>query len=258
MQRRQRLCLFLQRLPLLLLAAGPALPAHAARGELREIVQQRCLPDWLQHRDPAPCLRVALPDDPSSGPAAEADYALLADRKGGAHFLVIPVRTLGGIESPELLTGRLPNYFAAAWQVRGVLAARVAHAVPATAVALAINSRYSRGQDQLHIHIECQGAALHATLGANASRLTGQWMPLSVGNDTWLARRVTGSSLQHADPFRLLAAGVPDAGKHMALYTLIVAGMRFRDGPGFALLARRAILRGGEALLDARCTVAAP
>lgn len=228
--------------------------AEAGRGDLRQIVQQRCLPNWQQRRDPAPCLAVTLPGDGST----DRGYAVLQDRKGGAHLLLIPLRTLEGIESPELLqAGALPNFFAAAWQAQALLAAHTGYPLARDDVALAINSRYSRGQDQLHIHIECQGMALHAALLAHAAALTESWRPLVVDGNEWLVRRVAGSALARRDPFQLLATGVPAARESMARYTLVVAGVQYRDGPGFALLTRRAILRGGEALLDASCAVAA-
>lgn len=235
------------------LAMGLNGPAQAARDELQHIAQRQCLPDWLQRHDPAPCLAVHV----RAGTGATDDgYVLLADRKGGAHFLLIPLRTLSGIESPALLQPGVPNYFAAAWDARTRLLPGPLRRVPPEDVGLAINSHYSRGQDQLHIHIECQGAALHATLRAAASRLTAQWRPLEVDGDTYLVRRVPGGTLTGTDPFRLLAEQVPSARAHMAYYTLVVAGMQFHDGPGFALLTRRAVLRGGERLLDNTCSVA--
>ena len=227
-------------------------PARAVRDDLQRIVQRECLPDWLQRRDPAPCLAVQTRDGAG---AAGSGYAVLADRKGGAHFLLIPLRTLGGIESAALLQAGAPNYFAAAWDARERLVPGVLHLLPADEVGLAVNSRFSRGQDQLHIHIECQGEALHARLQAAALRLTAQWTPLKVDGDTYQARRVLGTTLEGADPFRLLAEGLPAARAHMGYYTLVVAGMQFADGPGFALLARRAVLRGGERLLDGTCAL---
>ena len=240
-------------LALLGLCACPS--SYAARDDLRQIVQQRCVPDWQRHRDPAPCLSVTLPVSGST----DAGYAVLQDRKGGAHLLLIPLRTLEGIESPELLqAGALPNYFAAAWQTQHLLAGRTSYPLPRDDIALAINSRYSRGQDQLHIHVECQGGPLHAALLTHAATLTDDWQPLTVAGNEWLVRRLAGSTLAGRDPFQLLAAGVPVARAHMGFYTLVVAGVRYRDGPGFALLTRRAILRGnGEGLLDASCAVAA-
>jgi CDP-diacylglycerol pyrophosphatase len=235
----------------MLSALAVVAPAHAARDELRRIVQHQCLPHWLQQHDAAPCLRVWVP---ASG--VQDGYALLADRKGGAHLLLIPLRRLDGIESPELLQPGMPRYFAAAWQAREQLAARAAHALAFDAVALAINSRYSRTQDQLHIHIECQGAALHTALMQQAEQLNEQWVPLRVGGNTYYARSVKGAALERAEPFALLNQGIPAARGHMGRYTLVLAGLRLPDGPGFALLERRAALHGGESLLDSSCAVA--
>ncbi|HEX4051100.1 MAG TPA: CDP-diacylglycerol diphosphatase [Steroidobacteraceae bacterium] len=229
-------------------------PAQAARDDLQRIVQRQCLPDWLQRHDPAPCLAVQVR---ASAAVKDAGYALLADRKGGAHFLLIPLRTLSGIESPALLRPDAPNYFAAAWDARAHLLPGALRLVPDEDVGLAVNSHFSRGQDQLHIHIECQGEALHAKLQAAAPQLSTHWMPLEVDGDTYLVRRVLGGTLQGADPVRLLAEGLPAARAHMGYYTLVVAGVQFRDGAGFALLTRRAVLRGGERLLDNTCAVAA-
>src|ERR1700744_4476116 len=88
-------------------------PAQAARDDLQRIVQQQCLPAWRQRHDPAPCLSIRA----GTG-ATDEGYALLADRKGGAHFLLSPLRTLSGIESPALLQPGGPNYFPAPWHAR--------------------------------------------------------------------------------------------------------------------------------------------
>ena len=78
-------------------------------------------------------------------------YAILKDRCGTTHFLLIPTVRRTGVESPELQEAGEPNYFALAWAVREVSRTEE----PAdTDVALAINSRYGRSQSQLHIHID--------------------------------------------------------------------------------------------------------
>ena len=76
---------------------------------------------------------------------------MLADRKGGAHFLLIPTQTMAGIESNELLDPDSPNYFAEAWHARDLITRFVGHPVPRTAIGLAVNTAHSRGQDQFHI-----------------------------------------------------------------------------------------------------------
>lgn len=229
-----------------------AAPAQAAdREALRQIVQWQCLPDWRQSHDPSPCVQlVPGSGEPSSG------YAVLPDRKGGAHFLLVPLRPLTGIESPALLRPGTPNYFAAAWSERRVLSAATGRPVPREAVGLAINRVAARGQDQLHIHIECVGQALYAALHRRTDALGTGWSPLRVGLWTYRVRRLAGAELR-ADPFQLLASEQPRARGHMGEYTLVLVGMRFADGPGFALVSGEGRMQpSGELLLDSRCAVA--
>jgi CDP-diacylglycerol pyrophosphatase len=233
------------------LVAILVLPAarSADRDALREIVQRRCLPDWLHRNNPAPCERVSVGADVESG------YALLADRKGGAHFLLIPTGTLTGIESPQLLSPYVPNYFAAAWQARDLVERVLGHAVTRDQIGLAVNSRLTRGQDQLHIHIECLGETAYRALQSHAAMLGSSWTRLPIGWWHYQARRVMDRALERSNPFELLAAGLPDARAHMGSYTIVVAGMRFADGPGFVLIAGRDV-PGGEHLLDRSCAIA--
>jgi CDP-diacylglycerol pyrophosphatase len=223
------------------------------RGALLHIVQTQCLPRWRAQQDPAPCLQVTLPD-----PGGEqAGYAVLPDRKGGAHFLLIPTRRLSGIESPELLNWGTTNYFDAAWQARTQVERFVGKALPRDAIGLAINPRRSRGQDQLHIHIECLGSRLQAQLKAlNWWPDNEAWQQVKLGRDTYQARVINGENLGRASPFQLVAEGLPGSRENMGPYTLLLAGWQFADGtPGFILLAD-ASAPGSETLLDSACLVA--
>jgi CDP-diacylglycerol pyrophosphatase len=234
-------------------AAGFAWPAvgsgaHSAtelmtgRDALRRIVQEQCVVHWAQTHDPAPCERV------SSG------YAVLADRKGGAHYLLIPTQTMAGIESAELLDPDMPNYFAEAWHARDLITAFVGHAVPRSAIGLAINTARSRSQDQFHIHIECLRQDVAESLRASAERITDTWSPVMVAGSTYHAQRIMGDGLDGSNPFEMLARLKPDARHHMGNYTLVFAGMQFNSGPGFIVLTGTGPT--GELLLDASCVVA--
>jgi CDP-diacylglycerol pyrophosphatase len=86
----------------------------SSRDRLRLIVQQQCLPDWLLHHNPAPCRTIKLMGSDRDAPG----FAVMPDRKGGAHFLLIPTRAIRGIESPELRARGALNYYAAAWTAR--------------------------------------------------------------------------------------------------------------------------------------------
>jgi CDP-diacylglycerol pyrophosphatase len=179
-------------------------------------------------------------------------YAVLHDRKGGAHFLLIPTRTISGIESPLAWGPGAVNYFEAAWQARDLLAGVAGRPVPPAAVGMAVNSIRARSQDQLHIHIECLGEEVYRALQAGAASLGTQWSSLSVNGWPYQALRVTGGVLPN--PITRLAASLPP-GSDLSQYTVLVAGMDFADGPGWAVLAAGAG-PGAELLLDATCQVA--
>jgi len=223
---------------------------NTGRDALRQIVQEKCVVNWTQKHNPAPCERVFLADSKTDS----SGYAVLADRKGGAHYLLIPTQRMAGVESSELLDPDIPNYFAEAWHARDLITAFVGHDVPRTAVGLAINNSHSRTQDQFHIHIECLRQDVFESLRASAERIGDTWSPQMIVGSTYQAMRVMGDGLDGSNPFELLANLKPDVRHHMGDYTMIVAGMQFKSGPGFVLLTGTGPT--GELLLDATCTVA--
>jgi CDP-diacylglycerol pyrophosphatase len=81
--------------------------------------------------------------------------AVLKDRCGATHYLLIPTARRTGVESAELLRDDEPDYFGDAWAARDrVIAASGRSDVRTDELGLAINSRWGRSQDQLHIHID--------------------------------------------------------------------------------------------------------
>jgi CDP-diacylglycerol pyrophosphatase len=230
-----------------------ALVVAYRRDALRRIVQEQCVPGFRLHGNPSPCVRIVV----GSSLGADGGYAVLHDRKGGAHFLLIPTRTVSGIESVELLDPATPDYIAAAWHNRDVLDRWLGRALPRDAVGLAINPRTSRSQDQLHIHIECIGALMQQALRRQADAIGSSWAPFIVANYRLQARRVMGDDFELANPIRQLVGELPDARHNRSAYTLIVAGHTFDTGPGVFVFVGTGTL-GGESLLDARCESANP
>jgi CDP-diacylglycerol pyrophosphatase len=240
----------------LIACACTALPAASAarsanRDALRQIVTEQCAVHWLEKTGPAPCVSVYLPDW-----AHRRDgYGVLADIKGGAHFLLIPTTTIAGIESPEVLAPDAPNYFAAAWRARDELAVALGRRVARDAVGLAVNPQRARTQDQLHIHIECLAPEIHRKLQAAAERLNDRWSPITLAAGPYQALRLPGEDLGSTNPFVLLAERMPGARRNMGAYTLMIAGMQFKSGPGFVLLTGKNV-PGTETLLDSSCALA--
>jgi CDP-diacylglycerol pyrophosphatase len=213
----------------------------ADRDALREIVQEQCLPHWRDQHTPAPCMEVHVDDAAASG------YAVLADRKGGAHFLLIPTKTISGIESPALEAPGAPSYFLAAWQAHERLDGVIGRPVPPRLVGLAVNPLHARGQDQLHIHIECLRPDVYETLAKQAAHVSSSWTPVSLGGASYWLRSIS-ADLGADDPFQLLASHPPEAGRGMNDYTLVVAGS---PNGGFLMLASSSA--AGELLLDSTC-----
>jgi CDP-diacylglycerol pyrophosphatase len=244
------------------MAIGLLLPGIAARAfdpnALWNIVHGECVPNQLAHGDPKPCVDVNLRN------GVERGYVVLKDIRGATQYLLIPTQRIVGIESPALLAPDAENYFADAWNARGFVEKAAGHALPIDALSLAVNSVLARTQNQLHIHIDCIRPDVRATLIKLRASIGTSWAPLAepVGGYGYSAMRVMGPSLDGANPFRLLADGVPGARADMKLRTLVVVGMRFEsDAPGFVVLQDRADVlhvdfAAGARLQDRDCALA--
>ena len=232
-----------------------AKPAQRDPDALWAIVNDQCVQDEIQNHDPYPCLHVNL------GQGVDKGFALLKDRNGATQLLLIPTAKITGIESPEIQRPEATNYFAEAWHARAFLEALAHKPLPRTAVSLAINSKFSRSQNQLHIHLDCLRQDISETLRAAAIGDT--WTPLDFASSGhhYLARRVPGDELS-VNPFKLLADEVPGAKENMEQQTLVVVGAASKDGlPGFIILQSRVDratgnLAEGEELQDHACSIA--
>jgi len=242
------------------LAGDPVLPPpppHANGQVLWHIVHDQCVPDEVVHAQPAPCAEVVLIGGVDHG------FVVLKDKHGLEQYLLMPTQDITGIEDQRVLAPGAVNYFAAAWTARSLVEARIGHALPREDLGVSVNSIYGRSQDLLHLHIDCLAPATVAALSTAAPRLTARWSrePLILDGHPYLALALAGDDLK-ADPFKLLARGVPGAAAHMGAWTLVLAGARGRGGtPSFILLASEADplmgrFASGEELQDHDCAVA--
>lgn len=224
---------------------------------LWKIVHDRCVPGERERGDPKPCALVNLAGGVRQG------YAVLKDLNGVAQFLLIPTERITGIEDAALLQPEVPNFFAAAWDARKLVAAKLGRQLPRGAYGLVINSVQGRTQEQLHIHVDCMRAAVRDQLRAHAGEVGSAWAPFPVSllGRSYAALRISGKQLGSNDPFKLLARGLPGASGEMGLHTLIVTGGVVDGQPGFLLLDRRVTKEEGDRgngteLLDRACGVA--
>jgi CDP-diacylglycerol pyrophosphatase len=232
---------------------GLSPPAKADSDALKTIVIDQCIPHLQARQNPAPCAAVDL----------TGGTALLKDRNGKTQFLLISTKVVTGIEDKKILGADAPNYFAAAWAGRHLVAEQAGKPIPRDDIGLSINSAYGRSQNQLHIHIDCISPAVKQALHDNDGKIGPHWAPLDVDlvGHRYRAMKLDGDDLGPRNPFKLLAEGDPDAAADMGRETLTVVGAVFPDGkPGFYLLGDRASVVGMDmassaSLLDHDCAV---
>ena len=212
-------------------------PAKADPDALWNLVDQRCVPAAMAGRPTLPtCSEVDLAPDRAHG------WVVLKDLRGRLQFLLIPTEKITGIESPVLEVDDATNYFAKAWDARLYMDRLNGSAVPRDAVSLAINSRLTRSQNQLHIHVSCVRPDLRARLIAAQSDIGADWSALPGGwlRHRWFVRRIDEASLAAINLFADVADHVPDAAAGMPLETIGVVAENFSDGTaGFVLMASR-------------------
>jgi CDP-diacylglycerol pyrophosphatase len=238
--------------------SGPALPPpapHANGQVLWEIVHGQCVPGQLSRGDPAPCAVVSMPDGAARG------YAILKDRNGVAQYLLMPTAKIAGIEDPAILQPGATNYFAKAWDDRGLIEKRLGRPLPRTRISIAVNSAYGRTQDQLHLHMDCVDLSVGAALQAAAIPRTGRWAShvVPLHGHPYRVRWLKADALEAANPFTLLAGEMPGARRAMGAWTIALIGATGDDGaPGFYILADRVDLAAhddasSEELQDHAC-----
>jgi CDP-diacylglycerol pyrophosphatase len=235
----------------LALASSPASADHP--NALWRVVHDLCMPDVAIRGRPAPCLAVNR----------EEGFAVVPDLRHRTQVLLVPTDRLSGIESPEILAPDAVNYWQAAWVARRYVEKRAGRPIPRDEIGMAINSAFSRSQNQLHIHVDCVRPQVRQALMEHQEAIGNVWtrLPVPLVGLSFRVRRLAGENLGRRNPFVLLARGVPAARSRMPAQTLAVIGATFSDGsPGFYLLSDRVDLmhpNGGfaEALLDHDCAV---
>ena len=236
-------------------AWGAPRSARADPMALWRIVHGACVPNFEAGKGPSPCESVDLTGGEAQG------VAILKDLVGVAQMLAIPTRRITGIEDPQMLAPDAPKVFAAAWGAKALVEARLHLVLPRKAVAIAINSKWARSQEQFHLHVDCVARNVAATLGSYQASLDDTWRAMAVplNGRVYFARRVDSANLADVAPLKLLANGVEGAREHMGAYSLAAVGATFDGRPGFVLLADQFSLEGGghaEDLQDHNCLIA--
>ncbi len=238
----------------LALSVGAALAFASDRESLWQVVRA-CVADAKLTGLPFPCLSVDLGHGEARG--------AVALRPPWANDLIVsPTTRIGGVEDPFLQSDEAPNYFAAAWRARRLIATVNGRPLVRDQIAMVANSRLVRAQDQLHIHVGCLLPGPRRALAEAAPKLPlDSWRLIAsvVPHQPFWAMRVESADLERVDPIRLvydrLGRSVPDP----ASMAIGVVGATVDAEDDFLILASYAGLHGSwwpvgsDDLMDGRC-----
>jgi CDP-diacylglycerol pyrophosphatase len=149
-------------------------PARADRNQLWMVVSLKCMRHLAKSEAPIPC------DSIDTTMGWDRGVALLKDGVGVARMLAIPTHPVTGIEDPAVLADGEPNYFAVAWSERNALPMRLHVAPPAGSVAVVVDSKPARQQDQLHLIVDCLDPEVATAIADESPRIDTQWKPMAV------------------------------------------------------------------------------
>ena len=232
---------------------APAAPATTGRNNLWLIVSLKCMRHLAKSEAPIPC------DSIDNALGWDRGVALLKASVGKARMLAIPTHPVTGIEDPAVLAKGEPNYFAIAWSEQYAFPLRLHAQPPSRAVAVVVDSKPARDQDQLHLIVDCLDPTVVKTLEEAAPRVTEEWRPapVAIKGRTYWARRVNARRVEDLHPFHLLADDMPGAKQDLADWSLALTKPASLKG-AFLLLADKAQGAVGgrpQELLDPACAV---
>lgn len=232
-------------------------PGVAAQSDALWRVEQVCIANFHITGAAFPCLEVNL----SRG--VERGFVVLRPPVGKKDSIVAPTKKIVGIEDQSLQAPDAPNYFEDAWNALPFLSGKTTKNLAPDEVALAVNSRITRSEGQLHIHFDCISGDVRMALRRVLPELSdSRWIRLNprLNGQAYWARRLAQATLSGINPFTLVAQEVPFAKDNMGLMTVVITGVSAANHGGFILLVARTdpLDAGGQStgedLLDHSCS----
>jgi CDP-diacylglycerol pyrophosphatase len=227
------------------------------RTALWAVISDLCVPNFVKASNPFPCLSV-------EGDVERGGVAIVPDLWSRTQVLAVPTVRVRGTESSAVFSPDAPQWFEEAWNARHFVFRNLQHELPSEDIGLAINSRLSRTQDQLHIHIDCLKPEVQSALTLLQAQLSTEWStkPITLHGHHYFARLLREQSLDGVNPFRLVADGPGRGEPNLERMSVALVASKLSDGQnGFILLAGR-FSRGrndgghSEDILDHSCKIA--
>jgi CDP-diacylglycerol pyrophosphatase len=232
--------------------SAPAVALDLSRDALRQVVRA-CVTAQEAFSIALPCLEVTQ-DKGKDAPGV----AILRSPWSTTHTLVVPTRQVIGIEAPELLKAPAETYWEAAIAARRFVVSAAHDRIRTDQVGLAVNSKGSRTQDQLHIHVDCARGDVLSALRAHDQDFTSEWRLLHfwVDESRFFGLRVTAAQMASSNIFARLMH-LPGYRKDLSAVSVAVFSADPTARPeSFYVLAIWGPGSQTERLLDHTCTLA--
>ena len=226
----------------LLTAAVAAMPIDWPRGALWQVVRFCGFAERVFDR-PFPCVAVRL------GPEG---FAILHASNRSSHFIVTPTHRLSGLESGAEGAVEAQGAWHAALALRSSVAATTGTTLED--VALSVNPRRSRSQDQFHIHVGCGDPTLLAAIRREDVLIGSAWARLDrpVDGTVFWARRVLRSSVGDENPLASLAP-LAKSRVDPANVVFVAFGLTRTNGSDLVQLVTQTAGSSAEDALDPDC-----
>lgn len=197
--------------------------------KLWQTINQQCIPEFKNGSLQSPCIKVDQ----------QHRYVIYKDIKGPLHDLLLPLDQISGIESPILQQKNTENYFMLAWQNRQLFIKSANKPINEQYLSLAINSKYGRSQEQLHIHLACLKAEVYQIIKENEDTITKSWRPLKqrINSHQYIAIKIPATDINKISPFNYLEKYAEEQGDNIAYYGLAMIPSSQKNE--FILLASR-------------------
>jgi CDP-diacylglycerol pyrophosphatase len=173
--------------------------------------------------------------------------------RGMIDVLVSPTTKIQGLESKELLSTEAPNIWLSAWKERSRLNALSSRQLSPTQIMMAVNSKATRSQDQLHLHLGCVRRGVREFFQSQTIPETQTWIPVHIDavNANFFMKALPADGLKQ-NAFKIVSNELPDGIRSGEKQLVAVVGSETRSFNGFFLLVSFDPI-SAESLMDNLC-----
>jgi CDP-diacylglycerol pyrophosphatase len=152
-------------------------------------------------------------------------------------LLVSPTAKIQGLESEELRSAEAPNLWLCAWKERNRLNALTGQHLSSNRIIMAVNSKATRSQDQLHLHLACVKRDVRGFFELQAIPQTGTWSSVHIDtlNANFFVKRLPADGLKQ-NVFRIVLNELPAPFQSRDQQLVAVVASSNKNSNGFILL----------------------